>query len=131
MASCAHCKTEETQLYENGVPICLKCAAIRDRQVSRSSPTAGGDIRIALVEDLLKTTAQFDVASREFSTALRDIPGWPPQPDGTQHIKNISHKLTAARKDMMRAHNRLNDYVERGIVPEDLKRASEEPSASV
>ena len=25
MAICFHCKTEETQLYENGVPICLKC----------------------------------------------------------------------------------------------------------
>ena len=26
MPTCVHCKTEETQLYQNGVPICLQCA---------------------------------------------------------------------------------------------------------
>lgn len=29
MATCFHCKTEETQLFENGVPICLVCANTR------------------------------------------------------------------------------------------------------
>jgi len=111
MAICGHCKTEETELHEKGVPICLACSASRPRS----------DTRVALVEDVFKTTAQCDAASLEFYTALRDIPDWPPQPDGTQHIKNISHKLTAARDEMMRAHNRLTDYLERGIVPEDLK----------
>ena len=26
MATCAHCRTRETELYVNGVPICLSCA---------------------------------------------------------------------------------------------------------
>ena len=29
MAICAYCKSAETQLHENDVPICLKCANIR------------------------------------------------------------------------------------------------------
>jgi hypothetical protein len=28
-----------------------------------------------------------------------------------------------ARKEMMTAHKRLSDFVDRGIVPEDLKRS--------
>jgi hypothetical protein len=26
MENCAQCKTQETQMYQNGVPICLACA---------------------------------------------------------------------------------------------------------
>lgn len=26
MAICAHCRTQETQMYENGIPVCLACA---------------------------------------------------------------------------------------------------------
>lgn len=39
MAQCAHCKTEETELYEYGVPVCLKCANIR----AERSHTEDGD----------------------------------------------------------------------------------------
>ena len=44
-----------------------------------------------------------------------------PHPDGVQRIKNASDELSIARKEMTRAYARLTDYVERGIVPEDLK----------
>jgi hypothetical protein len=30
--------------------------------------------------------------------------------------------LTLARTEVVGAHNRLNDFLERGIVPDDLKR---------
>jgi hypothetical protein len=46
---------------------------------------------------------------------------WDPGTDGTQLIQNASRKLIAARKKMGRADNRLNDYLGRGIVPDDLK----------
>ena len=50
-------------------------------------------------------------------------PSGTPHPDGVQRIHNASHKLTQARDEMMNAHNRMNDFIERGIVPEDLKRS--------
>jgi hypothetical protein len=40
-----------------------------------------------------------------------------------QRIRNASHELTAARNEMMEAHHRLNEFLERGTVPEDLKRS--------
>lgn len=42
--------------------------------------------------------------------------------DGKRHIHNAARQLTAARMEMMRAHNRLNDFLNAGIVPDDLKR---------
>jgi hypothetical protein len=30
MATCAHCKTQETDLFDNGVPICIACATNKD-----------------------------------------------------------------------------------------------------
>ena len=44
-------------------------------------------------------------------------------PDGVQRIRSVSHELTVARNEMIRAHNRLNEFLERGTVPEDLKRS--------
>jgi len=43
-------------------------------------------------------------------------------PDGVERIHNASRERDTARKEMMAAHNRLNDFNELGIVPEDLKR---------
>jgi len=37
-----------------------------------------------------------------------------PHPDGVQRIHNASGKLKAARDEMMRAHRRLNAFIERG-----------------
>jgi hypothetical protein len=41
--------------------------------------------------------------------------------DGLRRIQNASNELTTARKEVMTAHKRLNDFVERGIVAENLK----------
>ena len=125
MAICAHCKRENTELYENNVPICLKCESAKHAKTRGSAPVQRPGIQAALVQDLLKATALADKASLEFNAAIRDSPRWPPQPDGTQHLKNISHELTGARNEIMKAHNRLVDYLERGVVPEGLKGAGE------
>jgi len=37
--------------------------------------------------------------------------------------KNASRKLDIARKEMMKAHSRLNEFIELGLVPDDLKRS--------
>lgn len=52
---------------------------------------------------------------------MGQIPGGLPHPDGSEHIHNVSRELSAARKDLMRAHAALDDFLKTGIVPEDLK----------
>jgi len=61
-------------------------------------------------------------ATREFNEVMGQFPSGLPHPDGVQRISNVSNKLTAARKDVATAHNRLNDYLSRGIVPDHLKK---------
>ena len=33
MVICAHCQTDETDLYASGIPICLNCSEVRDREI--------------------------------------------------------------------------------------------------
>lgn len=78
-------------------------------------------IRATLLQDLYEATARNNNASQEFDSVLCQFPSGLPHPDGSQRIKNASCILASARKEMMKAHSRLNDYLERGIVPDDLK----------
>ena len=57
-----------------------------------------------------------EVAGNQYPSGL-------PHPDGTHHIQDASRKLIVARKAMGRSNTRLNDYLDRGIVPEDLMRS--------
>ena len=93
MAQCAYCQSE-IELYDGGVPICVKCS--NAREIKRKPPATEQDIRTTLMHDLVEATEHANVASRDLATA---------------------------RKEMMKAHNRLNDYLGRGIVPEDLRRS--------
>lgn len=120
MQLCAFCKTKNTALYENGVPICLECA---DARTTRESPTTDQRTRSVLLQDILELTARIDEASKEFDEIMRQFPSGLPHPDGVQRMKNISIKLSAARQELMTAHRRLHEYLDSGIVPEDLKRS--------
>jgi hypothetical protein len=71
----------------------------------------------------IEATARFH-ASEAFNAIMSDVPSALPHPDGTQRIHNVSRKLSAARKEMMKAHARLNDFLSQGIIPEDLKQGS-------
>ncbi len=119
MAECAYCKTD-THLYDGGVPICLKCADERDGK--RKSPEMEREVRTILMRDLLQATARANAASDEFSAVMGDVPSALPHPDGTQRIHNVSRALFSAREEVMKAHTRLNDFLSRGVVPEDLKQ---------
>jgi hypothetical protein len=116
MAQCAFCKAE-TELYDGGAPICIECSRERERAVARQA-------RTALIEGLAQATARAKAASAAFQSVMGEMPSGAPHPDGVQRIHNVSHELSAARKEMMTAHSRLNDFLSRGIVPEDLKRRS-------
>jgi hypothetical protein len=78
---------------------------------------------VTLFQDLIAATARNDEAVREFHEITAHFSSGLPHPDGIQRIKNASNKVAVARKEMGMAHNRLNHYLSRGIVPEDLKRS--------
>jgi hypothetical protein len=113
MARCAYCKAE-TILYEHDVPICLECADEREVKHKRLE-----------MERQVNTILKHDV-TEAFEAVVADVPSGSPHPDGTQRIHNASRKLSAARQEMMRAYERLHDFLIRGIIPEDLKKTSEE-----
>ena len=113
MARCAFCKADEPPFYEYGVPICPDCL-----DIGKPNPIRTTGVCSALVHDLTEATVRFEAATREFTSILDDIPSGLPHPDGSQLIQNASRELAAARKEKERAHNRLDDYLRRGIVPE-------------
>ena|ERR1700676_3700204 len=114
MAQCAYCQAE-TELFDGFIPISLKCS---ERQTA-----PGKDIRTILVNNIVEATARVNAANQAFSVVLGQYPSGLPHPDGTQRSKSASHELDAARTEMMKAHTRLNDFIEHGTVPEDLKQS--------
>jgi len=119
MAVCSRCGAN-TELHANGVPVCLKCS---DEGHTRRKRPNSDQLRTSLVTSVVQATRKVSEASQQFSETLGKFPSGLPHPDGVQRIKNASNKLSLARNEMMTAHNRLNDFIERGIVPEDLKRS--------
>jgi hypothetical protein len=116
--ACGFCEAK-TELYNGGVPICLECSEARAIK-GYPFPT-GHEIRTTLFQDLLSATARNGEAMREFDEVMGQFPSGLPHPNGAQRIKNALNKLSVARKEMATAHNRINDYVSRGMVPDDLK----------
>src|ERR1700730_9984703 len=101
MARCAYCQTE-TEMYESSVPICIQC--------SNESP-ARRQVRATLFHDLIEATKRAESAADTFAAVAGDIPSALPHPDGVQRIHNASHELRAARDEILKAHNRLNDFL--------------------
>ena len=103
MATCAYCKTEEAARCENGLPLCLRCSEARSIERMSPAPAEAQVIRVTLLQELLQATAASHEAE-SLPTAMRG-------PDHIQRVKDASHNLLAA-------HNRLTEYLNRGIVPE-------------
>ena len=123
MARCAFCKAE-TFLFDNDVPICLECAD--KREVKHKRLEMERQVNTILIHDVTEAKERAHAASDAFEAIVADVPSGLPHPDGTQRIHNASRTLSAARHEMMRAHERLHDFLTRGIIPEDLKKTSEE-----
>src|SRR5258708_5167181 len=119
MAKCTYCESE-TELLIKGVPICPKCSREREAKPKTKVP-APQDIRATLFQDVLEATARNNEAFGEFNDIMGQFPSGLPHPDGVQRIKSASRRLSFARKEKMKAHDRLNDYLGNGIIPEDLK----------
>src|SRR6202035_976902 len=103
MQQCARCRAE-MQHYDNGLHICPGCS-----------------VREVLTQEVLEATANKAEAFRKFEAIMLNVPSGLPQSDGIQRIKNACNELSIARKEMGLAYARLSDYVERGIVPGNLK----------
>jgi len=78
-------------------------------------------IHDVLTEEFEASKRRMNVASMKFNEVVRDIPSGLPHPDGTQRIQNVSRELADSRKKLADAIARLNDFVSRKIVPEDLR----------
>src|SRR6185312_6648872 len=115
MERCSFCKNKETALYDNGVPICVECANARGE---RKPPAMEQEIRGTLLKDINELTGRIDEATKEFQTVTDQIPSGLPHSDGVQRIKNASSKLSTARNELMKAHRRLEDHLDHGVVPE-------------
>jgi hypothetical protein len=118
MAKCAHCNTQETQLYENNVPICLDCCAART--IQRKPAASEHKIRAILLQEVFKATALCEEAAMECDKVAGESPLQ--RPDGGESIINAARKLTIARNEVLMARNRLNNCLEQEDVPEDLRR---------
>jgi hypothetical protein len=117
MAECAFCKAQ-TELHDNGMPICLNCS---DAGPKRKPPATDQQIRSTLLQDILELTARISEATREFE-AIIGQPSGLPHPDGVQRIKNASNKVSTARKELMKAHSRLDKHFGSETIPEDVRR---------
>jgi hypothetical protein len=75
----------------------------------------------ALRDEFEAAKRRMNLASMKFNEVVRDIPSGLPHPDGTQRIQNVGRELEDAREKLAAAIVRLNDFVSREIVPEDLR----------
>jgi hypothetical protein len=98
-----------------------QCTEFPDvRKVERNPSPTEQEIRTALFQDVVEASVRNSKATREFEEVMGQFPSGLSHSDGVLRIKNASNKLTIARKEMATAHNRLNDYLSRGMVPDDL-----------
>ena len=78
-------------------------------------------VRTILEREFLEAVHRRDIASSRFADVQKDIPSGLPHSDGTQRIYNASREYSTALKGLSRALQRLTDFREFRIVPEDLK----------
>ena len=74
-----------------------------------------------LREEFEAAKRRMNIASVKFNEVVREIPSGLPHPDGTQRIHNVGRELADAREKLAAAIARLNDFVSREVVPEDLR----------
>src|ERR1700731_1907929 len=98
-----------------------------------TQPENGDRIERVLWEDFEIAVKEKNVALEQFNSVIEDTPSGLPHPDGVERIKSCSRKYSAARQHMIHALERLNNFRNSGIVPDDLNKKppqSESPNAS-
>ena len=118
MDRCIFCKSE-TELHDSGTPLCVRCSDVGASK--RKPPTSEHQVLNVLREDLQSAKERVTAANEAFEAITSEIPSALPRLGATQRIHKASREVTVARMEMLRAHHRLSDFLNAGIVPEDLK----------
>ena len=113
MVRCWYCG-QQTELHEGGIVICLGC--------SNAPSHPKRTVYLRLVEQLAEATTEHVDAKAAYNRVMWEIPSAIPRPDGVQRIHSISHELSVAEKRLANAHSRLADFLDTGVIPEDLLR---------
>ena len=103
VAGCAFCKTE-TEIHDGGAPICVACLALLH----------------VLREDFQAAKERSREATAALDTIAGQIPSASTKTGGAEQIQKALRAVTDARMEMLRAYHRLHDFLNAGIVPEDL-----------
>jgi DNA-directed RNA polymerase subunit RPC12/RpoP len=118
MPECAYCKAE-TELFVSNVPVCTQCS---EKRAIRQKPLmSDAEIRNILHREFQRAE-EFARAAIAAYDAAADMPTALRQKEGAERLHKASRDVSIARIGMMKAHNRLDDYLSRRIMPEDLKR---------
>jgi hypothetical protein len=120
MAKCIHCGSE-TELFNNGVPVCVKC--VNQREANSGNRISERQVHTILAEQLAEASARLKEAESAFTVVISEIPSGMPHPDGSQRVQNASREVSDARRQVMEAQYRLNGYLSRGSVPDDLTQS--------
>ena len=111
----------------NGTKLASRSVQIVPSLVPRANhQNQASEIQAALVSRIVEATTRVSAANRKSTAVLNQIPTGLPHPDvwNSAHPQSIARTGCRLRKDMMAAHTRLNEFNERGIVPEDCKRTA-------
>ena len=84
-------------------------------------------VHYILEQDVTAARRRAETASNAFDMTIRDVPSGLPYPDGQQRIQNASKEYMRAREALMKAMERLGDFVAKGTVPDDLKDSNSKP----
>src|ERR1700688_1133979 len=84
-----------------------------------------------LCDDFEIAVKEKNSALEEFNSVIEDTPSGLPHPDGVQRIKSCSKRYSEARQNMIRALERLNNFRNKGIVPDDLSKKPPQSEACV
>ena len=90
-----------------------------------------GRIEKILWDDFEIAVKEKNHALEEFNLVIEDTPSGLPHPDGVQRIKACSRRYSEARHHMILALERLNNFRNNGIVPDDLRRKPPQSEACV
>jgi hypothetical protein len=78
------------------------------------------DTEAILKAELDAATKHYELAKAEFWRVSVDIPSGIPYPDGPQRIRNAAVAQTNACKVLVTSLRRMNAFLDRGEIPEDL-----------
>jgi hypothetical protein len=80
------------------------------------------DIEERLRADLERARESYAAANAEFWKISADIPSGLPSPDSTQRIQIAARRQNLARKQLVEALHRMNEFLQTGAFPDVVAR---------